>query len=327
MLLEFLIPVYGESPYLEKTLKSIYTDFDNKSGVLIVLDRPTEAQQARIEQFTRFYSNLRVILSQGAGIAFALNAGINYSRAKYIRRIDSDDELLPDGLEKQVQFLMDNPDFACVGGQMNFINENGSVIGETCYPLNYFEILKRLEYQNCIAHPATLLNRQHVLNIGGYRSAMSGAEDYDLWLRLTNCYKLANLNFKVTNYRISDQQYSKSLGSRQLLVENLARANWKFSKLNLGFREIPAEFKNEKEIEGTIRSLEEAIKKSSKASFYRLQSSKKINIAMKISQNDSNLFYKRISQLILLIQASIMSPAMVKNFTLGFNKFRNIRYE
>jgi len=327
MLLEFLIPVYGESPFLEKTLKSIYTDFDNKAGVLIVLDRPTEIQQMRVIEYTKLYGNLRVILSQGAGIAFALNAGVNYSKAKYIRRIDSDDELLPDSLGKQVQFLENNPDFACVGGQMNFINENGRVIGETCYPLNNFEILKRLEYQNCIAHPAALFNRQYVLNIGGYRPAMSGAEDYDLWLRLTSRYKVSNLSFKVTNYRISDQQYSKSLGSRQLLIENLARANWKFSQLNLGYREMPVEFKNEKEIEGAIQSLERAIKKSSKTSFYRLQSSKKINIAMKISQNDSKLFNKRISQLILLIQASIMSPIMVKNFTLGFGKFRNSRYE
>lgn len=326
MLFEYLIPVYGETPYLDNTLKSIYKNPDDKSAVLMVLDRPTEKQHKQVMKYVNSYQNFRVIMSQGEGIAFALNTGINYSTAKYIRRIDSDDELLPGSLEKQILFLESNYDFACVGGQMNFIDENGEIIGETHYPTMNCEIISRFEYQNCIAHPATLFNRLYIQNSGGYRSAMSGAEDYDLWLRVSNQYKIANLDIKVTNYRISEKQYSKSLGSRQLLIENLARADWVHSKLNLGVNDLPKGFKNEDEIKCITREIEKSIKKTSKNRFFKLQSAKKINQAMKISQKDLGVLTKRLKQAILLIQAGILSPTTSKHFASGLRKFRNVRY-
>jgi glycosyltransferase involved in cell wall biosynthesis len=327
MLVEFLIPVHGDSPFLKLALKSINSETNKEFGVLIVMDRPTENQRKRIFQLGKNIRNFRAIDSLGEGIGAALNTGLDFSKAEFIRRLDSDDEVIFGSLFQQIQFLESNSEYACVGGQMNFINESGRVIGLTHYPNSHSQIVERLEYQNCLGHPATLFNRQKVISIGGYRTAMSGAEDYDLWLRLTKHHKVANLEMSVTNYRISDQQYSRNLGKRQLLIENLARADSVLSKLMPNPAGLPVNFTNDEQIAKKIREIENEVKKSSILLYFRLQSAKMINSAMKLSRSNSGTLIGRIKQALLLLEASILSPSFTWKFFVGFFKFRNIRYE
>ena len=47
--------------------------------------------------------------------------------------------------------------------------------------------------RNCIAHPTVMARRAALVAAGGYRAAFLAAEDYDLWLRLSETADLANL--------------------------------------------------------------------------------------------------------------------------------------
>jgi glycosyltransferase involved in cell wall biosynthesis len=311
----------------ENEITEEVSETNEEIGVLIVMDRPTENQRKRIFQLGKNIRNFRAIDSLGGGIGAALNTGLDFSKAEFIRRLDSDDEVIYGSLFQQIRFLEINSEYACVGGQMNFINESGRVIGLTRYPNSHSQIAERLKYQNCLGHPATLFNRQKVISIGGYRPAMSGAEDYDLWLRLTKHHKVANLEMLVTNYRISDQQYSRSLGNRQLLIENLARADSVLSKLKQKPAALPVNFTNDEQIAKKIKEIENDVKKSSILLYIRLQSAKKINAAMRLSRSNSGTLIRRTKQALLLLEASILSPIFIWKFFLGFFKFRNIRYE
>jgi hypothetical protein len=51
----------------------------------------------------------------------------------------------------------------------------------------------RLLQESAFAHPTMMLRRQLILEIGGYRSAFDLAEDYDLWLRLSETADMANI--------------------------------------------------------------------------------------------------------------------------------------
>jgi hypothetical protein len=52
------------------------------------------------------------------------------------------------------------------------------------------------------------MRRDAVRAVGGYRAAYRHCEDYDLWLRLAETTRLANLPERLLNYRRSDGQIS-----------------------------------------------------------------------------------------------------------------------
>jgi len=68
-----------------------------------------------------------------------------------------------------------------------------------------------------------MYRKKKVIEVGGYRKALTGVEDYDLWLRLIRNFKIENLDQPLTKYRISPDQYSKTFGDKYTILEEAAR--------------------------------------------------------------------------------------------------------
>ena len=67
-----------------------------------------------------------------------------------------------------------------------------------------------------INHPSVMMRRKAVLAVGGYRAEMMPAEDLDLWLRMGERGRLANLPDVITRYRVHESSVSALLHDRQL---------------------------------------------------------------------------------------------------------------
>ena len=64
-----------------------------------------------------------------------------------------------------------------------------------------------------------MIRMDHLLSVGGYDERFCGAEDYELWLRLANRYKVANLpqvliTKLVTPHQITARQFRNMPGLR-----------------------------------------------------------------------------------------------------------------
>ena len=155
--------------------------------------------------------NARFIFANGFGISNALNSGIAVSCSEFIARLDADDIILPNRIEKQYSFLVENPQFVLVGTQMTLFKSVGKEsIRITTYPVHNSAIKSVLRMKNCIGHPTVMFRKSIFYSAGQYRSYFNGAEDFDLWIRMSNLGKFKNLNENLTLYRISETQYSKS---------------------------------------------------------------------------------------------------------------------
>jgi glycosyltransferase involved in cell wall biosynthesis len=221
--IDLLIPIHGKAIHLSKTLESLKSA--NLAGVrtIFILDRVSELVSEQCEKFCNSCSNSEILVSTNPGIVDALNLGISQSKGRYIARLDSDDTIVPDRFQIQLREFEKIKNLVLLGTQMNLIDDSGAKIGETHYPIHDLQIRRFLNFQNCIGHPSTLILRSAVIQAGGYRRQFTGAEDYDLWLRLGKLGILRNLEFHLTNYRISNNQFSKQKESNQGLVENSVR--------------------------------------------------------------------------------------------------------
>lgn len=221
-----LMPVHGSSPYLGQTLQSVSQSTLANFDLVIVLDRCTNPDLYKFVREIPENISVSILQSEKPGIVPALNLGLTSIQSQYVARIDADDEMQSDRLDKQVRHLTSHPNVVCVGTQLTLINEESEIIGHTRYPIGHEQIKKRLFFQNCLAHPSVMFRRDSVVNIGGYRKFLEGAEDYDLWLRLMRVGNLSNLDENLTRYRISENQFTRKNTNNQELLDNCVRLSY-----------------------------------------------------------------------------------------------------
>jgi len=241
--IDLVIPVYGEAPFLDQTIKSCLDSHSKSLNIIWVLDRPSTIVRRKIEKFSLMNTNSEVVCSNTPGIVAALNLGIERGTSEYIARLDSDDLMESNRLDVQSHYLDTKSEVGLVGSQMTLIGSNSEIFGVTRYPCEHSQIIRLLEFQNCIGHPSVMFRRNVFEKVGGYRPQFTGAEDYDLWLRMGNIAKLHNLATPLTRYRISEFQFTKRKESNQGLVETAVRLD------SLGYRVATSEMNTTQPIE------------------------------------------------------------------------------
>jgi cellulose synthase/poly-beta-1,6-N-acetylglucosamine synthase-like glycosyltransferase len=143
-----------------------------------------------------------VISTKVRHLNFSLSLGLHVARAGLIARMDTDDIAQPDRLEKQVDFMLNNPSVAVLGTQYQVIDDNDQVVSEQRLPTDNRAIRDSMFWGNPLCHPSVMFRRDVVLEAGAYIGGLY-AEDYDLWARLSQNKGLefANLPGAYLKYR------------------------------------------------------------------------------------------------------------------------------
>ena len=208
-----IVPCFNESSeILEIALMSLQSQ-SYKNFECILIDESTDQKTINKcknicnsdKRFTYIHPSERI------GLAESLNTGIRIARGDLIARFDSDDICLENRLELQVNFMDRNLDIGVLGGALEIIDEQGSLLGYRVYPLEHKNIEKKFIYANAIAHPAVML-RKSILNNGKflYDPIYKYSEDLELWLRLlNNGIKFSNLENILIKYRQQNTSRTK----------------------------------------------------------------------------------------------------------------------
>ena len=221
--LTVLLPVRDGAAYLDAAIASIrrqtFADFE----LLVVDDGSSDASPAIAARHVNEDARVRVHASPGEGLVAALNFGIERSGASLVARMDADDISLPTRFERQVARMAAEPDLLVLGTATVRMDAQGRRVGTTVPPTDAAEIDQILDRVNPIAHPTVMMRRAALEDVGGYRRAYQRAEDYDLWLRLAERGRLANLPEALLEYRLSGS-FRPDLFSRQVASEMASRA-------------------------------------------------------------------------------------------------------
>jgi hypothetical protein len=221
MRVSVILPVRNGGAYLPLAVGSVLTQSAGDFELLVIDDH---SQDGAVEALEASDARLRRLVNPGRGLVDALNFGLAEARGEFIARMDADDIALPDRLARQIAFLDRRPEIAVVGAQVAFIDATGQPTGErTHFPTDPAAVAAALMTRGCVLkHPSVLARREVMRGAGGYRAAVAKAEDYDLWLRLSEHHRLANLPETLLNYRVHANQISTGVNLGQRFAHDLA---------------------------------------------------------------------------------------------------------
>jgi glycosyltransferase involved in cell wall biosynthesis len=198
-----VLPVYNAGEYLLPAVLSVLGDGDGIDLELRVIDDgSTDGSVDALLAAVRD-PRLVVVRQENLGLAATLNRGFAEARGEFIARMDGDDQTVRGRFAAQAAYLREHLDVVLVGGQIERLVD-GRTESESRFPATHHEIVSGLVAgRHVICHPSVMLRASAIRKVGGYWEH-GVSEDWDLFLRLAEHGRLANLDRTVLRYRFHD---------------------------------------------------------------------------------------------------------------------------
>jgi len=228
-LVSVILPTYNRAEYIRKAIESVLTQTYKNLELVIVDDGSIDNTSDIIYGLAKKDKRVKVVQNKtNIGLVKSLNKGITRSKGKYIARIDDDDIWCDkQKLEKQIEFLENNPDYLLVGGGVIRINEKGKEIVRLLLPERNKNIRKAILQNNCFAHSAVVFKKESWQNAGGYDETLNFSEDWDLWMKLGKLGKYYNFQEYFLIYLKAGQN---KMSEENSVIRSNAKVNIKLRK-------------------------------------------------------------------------------------------------
>ena len=237
-----LMPVFNAEETLAECLDSIFQQTLQNFEIVAVNDFSTD----RSAEILRSYddSRIHVVDNQNKGIVSALNSGLKLCQSDFVARMDADDVMYAQRLEKQFDVLSNKPDITLCATQARKFPEEIIRAGYIEYMRWQNACLTRQDIQNQIyiespfAHPSVMFRKSRVTELGAYRDG-EFPEDYELWLRLFHAGEsMMKLDEVLVDWRESDSRLSRTSSRYSDTAFEKLRADYLARDARLQNREI-----------------------------------------------------------------------------------------
>lgn len=183
-----IMSVHNGADYVEQAIESILCQTYENFEFLIINDGSTDETAEILHFYSKLDGRIKIISQDNVGLTKSLNRLFHLSRGKYVARQDADDLSMPDRLACQVNFMEQNLNVAVVGSWYRVYFTN-NVFWDVCLKTKHLKAYLARGI-NCFMHSSVLM-RKSMIEIfdGPYRFRY--AQDYDLWLRVSEEFKIA----------------------------------------------------------------------------------------------------------------------------------------
>lgn len=184
---------------LESLLTQSFGDFE----LLIYDDGSTDGSLDELERVAGRDPRVRLQRGEARGLTAWLRRGVEEARGELVARMDADDVCHPERLERQVAFLDAHPECVALGSDAVLVDPECRPIRRLGVRLVHEEIEAELlaGRGDALLHPTSVFRREHALAVGSYRTCYRVSQCLDLFLRLGERGRLANLPQPLLRYR------------------------------------------------------------------------------------------------------------------------------
>jgi glycosyltransferase involved in cell wall biosynthesis len=202
-----IMPTYNRAKRLKEAIESVLNQTLRDFELIIINDGSTDNTREVISKF----KDKRIVYleKKNGGPSSARNSGLLRAEGRYISYLDDDDIYYPCHLKILSRYLDINPDIGLIYGSAHF--RSGRRVFKP-YPFTYSQ--ERLELDNFIPYNSLMHRKECLKKAGFFDENLSFAEDWDLWLRISDFYKISHLEKFVACVRFHETDKSDAAQDR-----------------------------------------------------------------------------------------------------------------
>ena len=217
MLVSVIIPTFNRWPMLGEAVDSVLAQTVSDYELIVVDDGSTDGTPLRLRDYG---ARLTVLTESRQGVASARNLGARRASGKYLAFLDSDDLWHPRKLQRQIDFMEQNPDVEICQTEEIWIR-NGVRVNPRRKHRKLSGDIFRPSLELCLVSPSAVMMRLDLFDrVGGFDESFPVCEDYDLWLRIS----------KDTEVPLIPEALVTRRGGH---ADQLSRSTWGFDRFRL----------------------------------------------------------------------------------------------
>jgi len=229
-----VIPNYNYGYFLERCINSVLAQSYPAIEIIVVDDGSTDES---IQVIQGYGSKVKLIKQRNCGPSAARNAGIKAASGEWIALLDSDDSWHPLKSETQIKILQsDNSiDFIGTCTTNDFINS-------TTVDSSFFSVDTAFFLDSSMSPSSAIIHKKCFRQVGMFNEdrRVHGAEDKEMWLRLSTVFKGVMIKSPLTLYNVHQHQHNKNfektIKAEKLVLNNYFSTNiTQFTKYCRGF--------------------------------------------------------------------------------------------
>lgn len=215
-LISIITPAYNAETTIVATIESVLNQTWKNWEMIIIDDGSTDNTHQTAASV--HHPGIRLLQEKNKGVAATRNQGMKLAKGEYIAFLDSDDLWEPEKLASQIAFFQQaDSSYGLVHSSYLEFDEQGSYAPKPlqhCKNLNISgEVHTDLIIHDFIATLTVMIKREVVENIGDFDLNFSGTEDWDLWIRIAEKYKVGYIDRSLARYRLNASGLSKNYTS------------------------------------------------------------------------------------------------------------------
>jgi glycosyltransferase involved in cell wall biosynthesis len=194
-----LMSVYNGLPYLRQAVESVRGQTLRDWQLVVVDDGSLDGSAEYLEGLRD--ERITLVRQANQGLAAALNHGLRYCQGELLARLDADDVAEPTRLAEQAAYLRRHPAVGLLGTQFRYLGERRAG-RPSRLPCDHARIVAALaQGHHALVHSSVMGRTELFGRLGGYWPC-GVAEDWDLYLRMGEVARLANLDRVLLSVRV-----------------------------------------------------------------------------------------------------------------------------
>lgn len=219
-----IVPVYNGSKFVDKAIQSVLNQTFQDFRIIIVDDGSTDKTPSVLSKYAQHKQITVYRFNKNRGQAMANNIALRFAVEPYIAYLDCDDIMYPQKLEKQFNYLEKNKEVGLVYSAVNNIDINGFNITKQKSPNqkigdswnNYNSLL----VVNFIDRSSVMHRRKCVEDVGNFDTRITGSDDYDMWIRISEKYNIAKIDEPLVDRVYHGENLSSTRPNKNYYHEN-----------------------------------------------------------------------------------------------------------
>lgn len=200
-LISCIIPLYNKEKTIERAINSVLHQSYKNLELIIVNDGSTDRSANIVDKFVD--QRVKLFNQENSGVSVARNKGIEHTSGELIAFLDADDIWLPNHIKNIVNLYYTYPE--CGAYSCNFLimtkggkEEKSKIKGiqteeKKCIVENYCKscVLTNGHLTGPVNSSNVVIKKEALNTVGLFKEGIDNNEDLDLWLRISNYYRIA----------------------------------------------------------------------------------------------------------------------------------------